>query len=691
MGYPGAASSTLVVRHTGQRFALAQAPVTVGRQADNTIVLTDPQASRHHATISFQAGTYVVQDMGSANGTYVNESRISGMHGLRNRDVLRVGNTLFDVQLGPDSAAMGKAPRVRPSASAPAYPPPAALPRSSRIPLIAGLLLAGFIVVAISSAIVFLVLGGRGGKPIVTVQSSAIGNQAVVGQEILLEASASGARDITRLEFRVDNVLVGTATSPDSAGGPSLSISQPWTFGQSGSHTVSATAYTAQGGSSEPALVSLAVTDRVGQVTPSAPVPSEPVPTAESPTPPPPTAEAPTSEPPTAPPTVPQPTAPSFTSTPTNSATPTPTGTATRTPTATRRPLPVIEFFRANPATITAGQCTTLEWGRVSNATTATIDHGIGGVGTPGNRQVCPAGTTTYIMTATGLGGVVTAKATVTVGTAQYDLYVRRMDFSPANPMVGQEISLSVMIATDIYPQQGPFFPASHFRWQQGQGYGWVEETCPQNTNYASCAVTVKFSYSQPGQFEVRVEADNRNEVGETDEANNARSWTIAIAASLPYPYQDIWQGLGGAGGPLGAPAGDAVDRVYAGQEFDHAFMFWQDNAGSGSNLIYVIQWGPGDDQTSGDLWGRFDDTWQAGDPDYSCAEAVPPNGPVRGFGKLWCTRSDIRGSVGVAFQPEAGDNGGWLPFVNGIMLWDGHNNRVFVVYNPGNWQAYTP
>jgi hypothetical protein len=118
---------------------------------------------------------------------------------------------------------------------------------------------------------------------------------------------------------------------------------------------------------------------------------------------------------------------------------------------------------------------------------------------------------------------------------ALYDLYVRRMDFSPANPVVGQTIQLFIMIATDTYPSQGPFFPASHFRWRQGSGFPWQEESCPADANYAACTKTVEFSYSQPGSYYVQVEADSRNETTETDENNNAGGWTIEVTQQTVY------------------------------------------------------------------------------------------------------------------------------------------------------------
>ncbi len=79
---------------------------------------------------------------------------------------------------------------------------------------------------------------------------------------------------------------------------------------------------------------------------------------------------------------------------------------------------PVIASFNANPGSITVGQSSTLSWGAVTNATSAVIDPGIGGVGTPGSTVVSPAGTTTYSLTATGCGGSVRRQVTIVVNAA---------------------------------------------------------------------------------------------------------------------------------------------------------------------------------------------------------------------------------------------------------------------------------
>ena len=56
--------------------------ISVGRKADNDIVVDNPAISGHHCKISVQGGTYFVEDLESTNGTFVNEKRVkkSGLH-----------------------------------------------------------------------------------------------------------------------------------------------------------------------------------------------------------------------------------------------------------------------------------------------------------------------------------------------------------------------------------------------------------------------------------------------------------------------------------------------------------------------------------------------------------------------------------------------------------------------------------
>jgi phospholipase C len=76
-------------------------------------------------------------------------------------------------------------------------------------------------------------------------------------------------------------------------------------------------------------------------------------------------------------------------------------------------PAPTITFT-ANPETISSGASSTLTW-NTTNASSVSIDNGVGSVPTSGSTSVSPAATTTYTLTATGSGGTKTSTVTVSV------------------------------------------------------------------------------------------------------------------------------------------------------------------------------------------------------------------------------------------------------------------------------------
>lgn len=92
--------ATITLRKTNQSFLLTNKPVTIGRQPDNTIVLSDDlRVSRYHATIFFRAGNYVIEDLNSSNGTFLNGQLLKTPHILRNGDLINVGSTEFMVHI----------------------------------------------------------------------------------------------------------------------------------------------------------------------------------------------------------------------------------------------------------------------------------------------------------------------------------------------------------------------------------------------------------------------------------------------------------------------------------------------------------------------------------------------------------------------------------------------------------------
>jgi hypothetical protein len=88
-------------------------PMTIGRAPDNTLVLADSRASRHHARIDGRRGTLILSDLGSTNGSWVNDRRVESM-ALGEGDRIRVGATTLVVEaIGgePARAADGAAAR----------------------------------------------------------------------------------------------------------------------------------------------------------------------------------------------------------------------------------------------------------------------------------------------------------------------------------------------------------------------------------------------------------------------------------------------------------------------------------------------------------------------------------------------------------------------------------------------------
>jgi hypothetical protein len=83
------------------RIVLGSAEITVGRLSSNQLVVNDPKASSRHATISPAGQGYRITDLGSTNGTFVNEQRLSpnAPFTLNPGDRIRVGDTTFTYEV----------------------------------------------------------------------------------------------------------------------------------------------------------------------------------------------------------------------------------------------------------------------------------------------------------------------------------------------------------------------------------------------------------------------------------------------------------------------------------------------------------------------------------------------------------------------------------------------------------------
>jgi signal transduction histidine kinase len=88
----------------GRQFVLSDRPTTIGRQPGLEIVLDAPEVSRQHARVSSLQGRMFLEDLASANGTYVNRLRVRGKAELHDRDEIQIGpfHLFFEATAGSE-------------------------------------------------------------------------------------------------------------------------------------------------------------------------------------------------------------------------------------------------------------------------------------------------------------------------------------------------------------------------------------------------------------------------------------------------------------------------------------------------------------------------------------------------------------------------------------------------------------
>ena len=115
----------------GTVYALEGDQISIGRDSTNEIPVNDAEVSRRHARLSFQGGKYVLEDMGSTNGTFVNGQRLTGPRVLKSGEVVSLGEQIVfvyeavEIDPGATMVSPRKAAAVRPPVAAPPPPPQA--------------------------------------------------------------------------------------------------------------------------------------------------------------------------------------------------------------------------------------------------------------------------------------------------------------------------------------------------------------------------------------------------------------------------------------------------------------------------------------------------------------------------------------------------------------------------------------
>lgn len=131
-----AASFHLVIKagpEEGKVIDLEKPVQVIGRDNTADIPITDPEVSRKHARITNQGGQIIIEDLGSTNGTFVNNQRISSPYVLKPGELIFLGEhvtLLFEaVQDGEMTIpAPGRISRTPPPLQTPVVPQPVATP-----------------------------------------------------------------------------------------------------------------------------------------------------------------------------------------------------------------------------------------------------------------------------------------------------------------------------------------------------------------------------------------------------------------------------------------------------------------------------------------------------------------------------------------------------------------------------------
>jgi pSer/pThr/pTyr-binding forkhead associated (FHA) protein len=84
----------------GSVFAIPDGNLLIGRAIDCHVKLDDPRVSRHHCVLTFDGRILVLRDLGSQNGTFVNNRPVAMCQTiLRDGDLFSVAETIFQVHL----------------------------------------------------------------------------------------------------------------------------------------------------------------------------------------------------------------------------------------------------------------------------------------------------------------------------------------------------------------------------------------------------------------------------------------------------------------------------------------------------------------------------------------------------------------------------------------------------------------
>ena len=196
--------------------------------------------------------------------------------------------------------------------------------------------------------------------------------------------------------------------------------------------------------------------------------------------------------------------------------------------------LPVINYFTASPSEIYAGSSTILSWD-VTNATSASIDHGVGTVSISGNKLVSPGTTTVYTLTAANTTGYYTRAVTV---------YVSGAPLPPSFAVTNVYVSADPPFFTGACPTTANFYATITANGPGTVTYNW-ERSDGALSRIASLTfggpgseiVNTSWPLDETGSYWKRVHIFTPNEI-----VSNQASFTLSCASAPGGIWAGTWE-----------------------------------------------------------------------------------------------------------------------------------------------------
>lgn len=228
----------------GRSITLKSATLTIGRESNADLLVDQEQVSRQHARLTWTGSAWMLEDLNSSNGTFVNGRRIHGTAPVRPGDRIGFGTEVL-FQLGTSQAS---------SAGAGAVPGAAAsgsTPRKRKSPLRWFLPLAALLILIVGAAgaawYFFLRTPAERTRPVVWFENPNHNSHFRSGDDLSIYAVAEGNAKISRFELWLDGSLVEVRNSdlPDGTSPfPMVSVLQ---ISDPGEHTLIARAFNTDG------------------------------------------------------------------------------------------------------------------------------------------------------------------------------------------------------------------------------------------------------------------------------------------------------------------------------------------------------------------------------------------------------------------------------------------------------------